>query len=415
LAWKRRLDPAIEVAWADLLYDIKGAREFHRGEISDPAAVGVRAPDDLTLVIELESPVAYFLQLVATHGSLPVPHHVVQEFGKAWAEPENIVTNGPFQIESWAPGQPTVLVRNPRYHGLFSGNVQRVVLHGQATVSDRELVEMYEAGGLDHLWIGGLSESEFIRAQQRNASDYILPPLAALFYYGFDMTRPPFDDIRVRRAFAMASTVRGSAASALLRPATGGFVPVGMPAHQAGIGPVYDPEEARQLLAEAGYPGGQGFPEIMARVFPGEWGEGTRRNQQKQWVEGLGIKMKWVVLSWSEMLAKCHEEPPHVFVALHSAAYPDPDSFFRLAIPWECIGWSHETCSRLLEEARRTMDQDNRMSLYRQADRILMDEVVVVPLEYGGYPWLVKPWLTRFHSAVAGRSMFWKDVILELH
>jgi ABC-type oligopeptide transport system substrate-binding subunit len=85
-----------------------------------------------------------------------VPRQVVQELGPAWAEPETLVTNGAFQLDSWQRGRPLVLVRNPRYHGLGTGNVQRVEVYGRATMSDRELVSLYEAGGLDHLLIGVL-------------------------------------------------------------------------------------------------------------------------------------------------------------------------------------------------------------------------------------------------------------------
>jgi ABC-type oligopeptide transport system substrate-binding subunit len=416
-AWKRVLDPATGSPYASSLYDIKGARAFHQGETLDPGSVGIQARDKLTLVVELESPVAYFLQLAANLGPMPAPRHVVKKLGQAWAEPEHLVTNGPFQLKSWKEDQPLLLVRNPQYHGLYSGNVQRVELFGRATMNDRGLVSLYEADGLDHLYIGHLSDSEFLRAYQRNATDFIMPPIAAVFYYGFDVTRLPFDDVRVRRAFALATDIESGFPGPLAVPATrGGFVPEGMPAHQPEIGLAYDLNGARQLLAEAGYPGGQGFPEIVSRVFPCGWGEGYRRVQQSHWVEGLGIKMRWVALSATEMDARRVEESPHTFVDWVAAAYPDPDAVLRLGIPWDWTGWSNERYTRLVEEARRTFDQGERMKLYKQADRILIEEAVVVPTEYGGHPCLLKPWVTRFPSApVAARAWFWKDVVIEPH
>ena len=249
--------------------------------MSDPETVDARARDDVTLVVELESPIAIFLQLAVNVGFLPVPRHVVQELGGAWAQPEDLVTNGPLQLDSWQEGQPLVLVRNPRYHGLSSGNVQRVELFGPATMSDRELVNLYEAGGLDFLQIGGvLSDSEFIRAYERNARDFVTLPFACLGFYAFDATRLPFDDIRVRRAFALTTDITAGWDPAIVRPARGGFVPPRMPAHQPGIGLPYDLEGARQLLAGAGYPGGQGFPEILSHPGTGGVGEGYRWLQQ---------------------------------------------------------------------------------------------------------------------------------------
>jgi oligopeptide transport system substrate-binding protein len=395
---------------AELLYDIKGARAYHRGEVPGPEAVGVRAQDEVTLVVELESAVAYFLQLLAYPGTLPVPRHLVRQCGEAWADPENLVTNGPFQLHSWKRGQPVVLARNPQYHGWFTGNVQRVELFGGAGLSDRELVDRYEADDLDHLGIGELSEPEFLRALEHNANDFVLAPWAALFYYGFDVTRPPFDDARVRRAFALATDPR-----ALDRPATGGFVPDRIPAHTPGLRLPFDPAGARQLLAEAGYPGGLGLPEIESLLYPGGFGEPYRDLQDSQWADGLGIKIRWVVLPWRDWPARFREEPPHVYTDCLPAYYSDPDWFLRMGFPWDRTRWSDETYTRLLEEARHSTDQDKRIELYRQADGILMEEAVVVPVEYGGQYWLVKPWLAKFRPAIAQRIMFWREVILEPH
>jgi ABC-type transport system substrate-binding protein len=284
-------------------------------------------------------------------------------------------------------------------------------------MTDRELVSLYEAGGLDRLYIGLLAEAEFQRANERNTADFVLPPIAAVFYYAFDVTRPPFDDVRVRRAFALTTelSVWDPGPYIALEP-RGGLVPRGMPAHQPGIGLPYDPERARQLLAEAGYPGGQGFPEIVSRVFPGGWGEGYRKVQQSNWVEGLGIKMRWVAIPLSEMHAGRLEDRPHTFSVFQAPDYPDPDSILTADILCDWTGWSNEAYTRLVEEARLTFDQGQRMKLYKEADRILIEEAVVVPTEYGGHSWLLKPWVTRFpNSPLPAKSMYWKDVIIEPH
>jgi ABC-type transport system substrate-binding protein len=284
-------------------------------------------------------------------------------------------------------------------------------------MSERELVSLYEAGGLDQLLIGGaLTDSEFIRAYERNATDFVMPTCGGVVYYAFDVTRPPFDDARVRRAFALATDTTAFWDPTIVPPARGGFVPPGMPAHQPGIGLPYDPEGGRQLLAEAGYPGGQGFPEIVSRVLAGGVGDDYRRLQHLQWAEGLGIPMRWEAVSLSEFdVLLAHEEWPHVYWTGWMADYPDPDNFLRVAIERLRRRWDNETYSRLVEEARRTFDQDRRMKLYKQADRILIEEAVLVPTEYASLPWLVKPWVIRFPSAPVGGARYWKDVILEPH
>jgi oligopeptide transport system substrate-binding protein len=125
--WKMALHPSSPAPLARLLYDIKGARPYHNGQVSDPASVGVRALDDLTLDVELEGPTGYFLQLVACGATYPMPRHVVEAFGESWSGPAHLVTNGPFRLQRWDRHQSIILERNPDYHGQFGGNVHQMV------------------------------------------------------------------------------------------------------------------------------------------------------------------------------------------------------------------------------------------------------------------------------------------------
>ncbi|NIV32084.1 MAG: tetratricopeptide repeat protein, partial [Anaerolineae bacterium] len=124
-AWRRALDPVTGSRNAHLLYDVKGARAFHRGQVSDPNRVGVRPLDAVTLAVELEQPTGHFLQLLTHYATYPLPQHVVAVHEGAWTEVGKIVTNGPFKLEAWNRGESMVLVRNLKYHGRFEGNVQR--------------------------------------------------------------------------------------------------------------------------------------------------------------------------------------------------------------------------------------------------------------------------------------------------
>ncbi|MGB5932102.1 MAG: ABC transporter substrate-binding protein, partial [Anaerolineae bacterium] len=261
-AWKRGLNPATGWSLAGLLYDVKGARAFHQGEVSDPDSVGVRALDDVNLEVELEGPTGYFLHLLAL--GYPLPRHIVEAHGASWTDLNNIVTNGPFRLTAWERGESMLLERNPAYHGRFTGNLQRVecsFLTGQPA----EILQMYENNSLEIL--DSLPPAEMDRARQRYAGEYVSGPFPSTNYIGFDVKRPPFDDPRVRRAFTLA-TDRGTLADVILRgfvfPTTGGFVPPGIPGHSPGIGLPYDPDQARRLLAEAGYQGGRGFPTVEA-------------------------------------------------------------------------------------------------------------------------------------------------------
>ncbi|MGD2148808.1 MAG: ABC transporter substrate-binding protein, partial [Anaerolineae bacterium] len=275
-AWRRVLDPVIGSPNATLLYDVVGARDFRdrRGRWSD---VGIKVADAGTLVVELEGPVGYFLQLMASSAAYPVPRHVVEACGEAWTEPGNIVTNGPFRMAAWVKGKSLALMRRAHYHGRCRGNLGRVEL-SLRSVNERSTtaLELYERDGLDILDLNILPVEQLADARQRHAVDCLTTPSLATYYLGFHPERPPFDDPRVRQAFVLATDREWLNAQAGGRSSArrGGFVPFGMPGHSAGIGLPYDPDRARDLLVEAGYPGGRGFPALdalVARVSIPRW------------------------------------------------------------------------------------------------------------------------------------------------
>jgi oligopeptide transport system substrate-binding protein len=411
-AWKARLDPVTVKPNHSLLYDIKGARAFHLGQVSDPASVAVRALDPATLVVELEEPAAYFLQLLALLTAYPVPRHVVEAHGEAWTATENFVSNGPFRLESRQPGQPLVLTRNPTYRGRFRGNIHRVEWSSPADPAD--LLESYEADSLDVCIEPYRTEME--RLRQRHAGDYVSAPAVGTFYLGFDVRRPPFDDLRVRRAFALA-TDRDTLANVVMRgsasPARGGFIPPGLPGHSPGIGLPYDPDGARKLLAEAGYPGGSGFPALESLIgYPDLVAQSTFL--QEQWREVLQVEVRWELIEIARFVNRLDREAPNLFLFSWMADYPDPDDFLRVCPLQRRTVWQNEAYDRLVAEARGLTDQRERMELYRQAEQILVEEAPILPLLYEPVHLLVKPWVKTYPISPMG-AWFWKDVILEPH
>jgi oligopeptide transport system substrate-binding protein len=306
-----------------------------------------------------------------------------------------------------------VLVRNADYRGRFRGNVRQVELSLLADLSAR--LEMYEANGSDVLDFMFFPPAELDDARQRHAGEHVSGPRLFTSYVGFDVSRPPFDDVRVRRAFALA-TDRETLADVVLRgrdaPATGGFVPPGMPGHSAGIGLPYDPDQARRLLAEAGYPGGRGFPAVGSLMRRAHESQGEYL--EAQWRENLGIETAWETMEWGAFFDRLRRAPPHIFLLGWIADYPDPDNFLRVSSMRRFTRWRNEAYDRLVEKARRAMDQEERMRLYRQADRILNEEAAILPLIYWRFHLLMKPWVRKY-PASALRTWFWKDVIIEPH
>jgi ABC-type oligopeptide transport system substrate-binding subunit len=418
VAWKRVLDPVAGWPYASVLYAVKGARAFHQGQ-GGSEHVGVRVPDEFTLAVELEEPTSYFLHLLAHPNTYPVPRHAIAAHGETWAEVGNIVTNGPFRLETWKRGESMRLAYNPSYHGQFSGNLGQVELSfpGDRATPGLEMLEKYEANELDVLGLDlvHIPLAAKDRARLRNAAEYVAGPSLHTMYAGFNVSQPPFDDRRVRRAFALA-TDRETLANEVLRrydsPATGGLIPPGMPGHSPGIGLPYEPEEARHLLVEAGYPVGHPFLtfELLTtpRFLP------VCESLQTQWGETLGVDVRYQAMEQAAFRGRLEREPPHVYVADWMADYPDPDNFLRANPFRRSTRWRNEAYDGLVLEARRVMDQGERMKLYRQADRILVDEAPIVPLAYARFHLLVKPWVSRFLTS-AMRVDFWKDVIIEPH
>jgi oligopeptide transport system substrate-binding protein len=418
-AWQRVLDPLAGLSHAHRLYDIKNAQPFHRGKLEPVDALGVRARDAFTLEVELERPVSTFLHLLSYSLLFPVPQHILRERGDGWVTLDGLVSNGPFQLDAWYPGESLVLKTNPTYHGRSSGNLKRVEMAFRSGVQAEEDLRKYQQDQLDVLFLDDVIGPSGVLRQYANlfADQFLSAPRLATHYLGFDTRRPPLDDPRVRRAFALAidrdhlfNVVWGGR----YFPATGGLVPPGMPGHSAGAALPFDPKKASRLLAEAGYPGGHGFPVVTSARFDDPSNISFTEYLQEQWLEHLGIKVGWDTMSWRVFLDRLGQHQPQMYVMGWSADVPDPGDFLSLASWRRDSGWQNEAYDQLVDRARGIMDQDERMKLYRQAERILIDEVPILPLGYFRLHFLVKPWVRRFPTSPM-KWWYWKDVIIDPH
>jgi ABC-type oligopeptide transport system substrate-binding subunit/DNA-binding SARP family transcriptional activator len=417
LGWRRALDPKNGSPAAPNLYDVRGAVAFHQGG-ADLETLGVKAIDDWTLRIELAQPSSYFLYLMGHNVAWPVPAHVISAHGDDWVDLDHFVSNGPFCLESYDNGRSALLRRTPAYHGHSRGNVEvvklQVVTDILADVDD--LVSDYEEDKYDTVPIGPWPRSQRQRAIQRHAADYVVGPSLWTQGINFDVSRPPFDDPRIRQAFVLATDRQRLAAATTMgrmAPATGGFVPFGMPGHVPGIALPYDLNHARRLLEEAGYPGGKDFPKVSAIFF--NLVAGLIEPVLDFWRSGLGVNISSESLDWSAFSRRRGDESDrsHI-ISLHWLPdYPDPDNVMRLGKA-VYSNWDDESYDALVEQARRIMDQDERMRLYRKAEEILVREAPFFPLVYGREHLLVKPWIRNYRPAVIGATA-WKDVIIDPH
>ncbi len=412
-AWQRVLASAHQTGVSISTFsDIKNAAAIREGR-ADAASLGVHVVDPTTLVVELDQPTSYFLQLMACSVCYPVPRHVIEKYGETWTQIDRLVVNGPFRPAAWVPGQTLRLVRNRDYYGRFTGNVQQIDLF---TAGDPAVgLQSYETGELDVLGLWNLSPAAAEGARRQHPGEYVSFPALETWFVQFDCRQAPFADARVRRALALAVDTERLAGVILPGrgvPASGGLVPPGMPQHAPGMGLPYRPGQAWRLLAEAGFGAGGDFPVINGVAFAGC--ESFCQFISAQWRENLGIDSTWEIVEFGQLTDSLATRMPGVRITSWTADYPDPDNFLREVVRRPFGAWRHAHYDALVDEARCIADPDQRMALYGQAESILIAEASIIPVMYGRQPLLLKPWIKRFPSS-AIEWWFWKDVILEDH
>jgi oligopeptide transport system substrate-binding protein len=356
---------------------------------------------------------SYFPYILTHPATYPVPRHVVERWGDAWTESHALVTNGPFRLEDWQPGSSMTLVKNPSYPGRFVGNIDRVTLSLAPDPFDR--LRLYENDGLDVFRLYFLPPPDSDRARRQHADEYISGPQFITIFVGFDVTQPPFNNPLVRRAFALVTdqeTLVNVVGRGFHLPALGGGLPPGMPGHSPDIGLPYDPDEARHCLSQAGYPDGHSFPDVHMLVSD------FRRVEAEQlvaaWRDILRVHIRLVTTELELTGDMVKAQSPPLFYYGWAVDYPDPDNVLRVCVGWMLPTWRESTYWSLMEQARGALTQDERLHFYRQADRLLIDAVAILPLSYARVHLLVKPWVQRYPLSIM-RVRYWKEVVLKGH
>jgi oligopeptide transport system substrate-binding protein len=389
-SWRRLLDPKTGAQYAYFLYDVVNAREYNSGTITDPASVGVRAIDDRTLEVRLEKPLVYFPSLTTFMVTFPQREDLIEKYGDAWTDPGHLVTNGPFRLAEWRHEYKLVLEANPAYR---TGKppldrVELFVINEPTTA-----LTLYETGDLDMVNLPPEAMAAYREAPDRRSH-----PLLRGNYYGFNVHRPPFDDVRVRRAFSMAVD-RGEIVRILNggELPTGSWIPPGMDGYNPEIGLNFDPGEARRLLAEAGYPGGKGFEPVTAVFNTGSVNRLVAENLQSQWKRTLNVPVALDNMEWKVYLRRLDTDPPDLFRLSWGADYPDPDNFMAVFLTDggnNRTKWGNPRYDGLLARGTSESDPERRKAIYDEAQRILVEEETsIIPLFVSVQNTLVKPYV----------------------
>lgn len=380
-SWKRLLDPKTASQYAYTLFDLVNAQEFNEGKIKDASSVGVRAEDDQTLAVTLRHPAAYFVAITTFEVTFPERQDVIEKFAQRWTEPANIVTNGPFRLAAWKHENEIELSANPNY---FRGKpaiarVSMFMINEKSTA-----VAMYEQGNLDFI-----DESHSIptldKPRLSKMPGYKVVPQLRGEYYGFAVDRKPFDNVKLRKAFAMAID-RSVFPKILQGRAVAGtsWIPPGMPAHNPEIGLKFNPAEARRLLSEAGYPDGKGLPQIVLGYNTQEDNKLVAEAVQSLWQKNLGVVVRVENQEWKVFLDKLKNDPYPVFRSGWGADYPDPDNFMKLFLSHSGNNngrWKNSRYDQLLDLGARESDAKKRALIYDEAQKLLTEtEAAIVPL-----------------------------------
>lgn len=397
-SFARALAPTIASEYAYVLYPIKNAARFNAGDLPDFVAVGVKAVNATTLTIELERPTPTLPSLLTLPVSWPVPVHVLKRHGgfidrnNRWTRPENIVSNGPFRLTAWTPSQRLVAERNPHYYANAETKLNGLAFYPYENAASQEAA--FRAGQLHLTSEMPLSKIATYRAEQ--PALLRIDPFLLTGFIRFNLTRPPFDDVRVRRALSLAINRKALAEHVL----TGGELPAHSltPPDTAGYRSVttvhYDPERARQLLAEAGYPQGQGFPVTEVITAARQLNQQLLEAIQQMWRRELGIEVQLALKEqrvWLDDETQLHYQLSN---ARWIGDYVDPYTFLELFYSFSGnnnTGWKNPTYDQLLQAASVESDETRRLTLYQEAETVLLNDAPITPLYHGTQAYLIRP------------------------
>ncbi|HLN97656.1 MAG TPA: peptide ABC transporter substrate-binding protein [Pyrinomonadaceae bacterium] len=396
-------------------------KEFVAVAASD---VGVEAVDDYTVRISLSQPAAYFLGLIAHQLFRLAPRQVIEKYGDQWTDPSHIITCGAFRLKAWRPYNELVVERDPMYWD--APNVHLDEIHFFVSSDNPTSLNLYKVGEADAVLNHTVPNAwlDVIRPKK----DYMDGSEAAIVYININVTKPPMNDLRVRRAFNLAIDKINYAKSRRITKPLSAFTPEGMfPGYPQPKGEGFDPELARKLLGEAGFPvTKKGDGTFECKGFPTSEVEFTFNTQsanktmaefmQAQWKQNLGITVPLRSMEFKTFMPmRAKLEYKGFAIGLWGADYMDPFTFLGLfSTPGGVngTGWYDLKYVSMLNEANRTLDHQQRYRQLAQAEKYLLDNQPVIPIETSSVNWLKKPYLKGMYPNAA--SVYpWKFVYIE--
>ena len=420
---RRTLNPETQVPLANILYVIKHAEDIHVGQTSagqakqlTTADLGVRVIDGWTITFTLEHPAVYFPTILANPVAFPTPEWAINEWGAQWTETALINTNGPYMLAAWEPDTRILLIKNPRW--IDAGSVQIELIEQQMIEDEQMALRLYKEHKLDTI-MPNLLELERIQADPRLSRELTTFSTLSTDFLTIVQTKPPFQDVRVRRAFSAAidrRTIIYKDAGDI--PATTFASPgvFGAPAPGTS-GQGFDPKTARASLQAFLDEKGFTLAEFNASydIVLGYYESYTNMAEtlQEMWRKELGVEVRLETGAWYEYDKHTPvEQLPHLYFDGWFADYPDEHNWLYAVFHSErglnparrncadpnCVSMrkTANEFDRLTATAAHTVEPATRQELYARAEQILaVEEAAYIPLYHAGQAVLTKSWLTR--------------------
>lgn len=397
-AWQRGVAPATGSEYSFLLFPIKNAQALSSGTITDLDQLGAKALDDKTLEVELEGPVPYLLGMLTHNVASPVHRATVEAGGAQWTRPENIVSNGAFKLVEWRPQSRIVLKKSDHYWDKAGVKLDKVVFY--PTESTASELKCYRAGELDITETVPLDQIKWIRdnlSDEFQVSNYL-----GTYYYGFNLTRPPFDNAKVRKALSLAinrDILTSKIVTAGEVPAYSFVVP-GVNGYDSVWAEFKDMSQAERdaqawhLYSAAGYSRDKPL-EFELLYNTSEQHKKIAIAIASMWKKALGVKVKLVNQEWKVYLkTRKKKDMMQSFRASWVGDYNDPNTFLELWLSGSGLnhtGFSHPEFDRLMKEATLEQDSGKRTQLLAKAEQIFLEADAVAPIYHYVTKRMVKP------------------------
>lgn len=387
-SWRRVLEPTNACQYANLLLPVRGAEDFLLGRSRDPASVGIRVVAPHRFQVELHSPCAYFLELCAFQTLAAVPREAIERHGDRWILAHPLPSSGPYQLEFWRLNDRIRLRRNDRYWDAANTAIQIIDL--LSVTAPNTVFNLYHRGDADIVWDKPLVPTELIPTLSQRTDHHSFPILGS-FFLRINVTRKPFDDPRVRQALALAVDKRRitQRITASGEEPADHLVPTVTANYLRGEGQHHDPDLARQRLADAGFPGGRGFPKFDL-LLDSAAGGASRVNEragielQEMWERELGVRVELRRMEKKAYFVAQRSLDYDLSRSSWIGDYNDPNTFLDLFMSGNGnnrTGWSNARYDQLLRDAACEPDLPTRAKLLRDAETLLVrDEVPVIPL-----------------------------------